>query len=307
MEENGQIVYGIDIGGTEIKVVALNSDGTEIYRQSIPTEYDQQSLIRCIEKIVSADDKSATKRRESVDSPLIGIASPGLAAKDNRSIVWMQGRMETVQGLDWTESLSSKRLIPVVNDAHAALLGEVWQGVVKGALDVVMLTLGTGVGGAAIVDGNLLRGHLGRAGHLGHISLDTRGELDIVNTPGSLEDAVGNCTILARSEGRFSDTQTLVEAANNGDVFAQELWGETIITLAAGITSFINLFDPEIVILGGGMIAAGERLFHLLQAEMNRVEWRPTGTQVKIVPAKLGSYAGAYGAAYQAFKINSLI
>ena len=131
--------------------------------------------------------------------------------------------METVQGLDWTESLNSKRLIPVVNDAHAALLGEVWQGAAKGALDVVMLTLGTGVGGAVIVDGNLLKGHLGRAGHLGHISLDALGELAIVNTPGSLEDAVGNCTILKRLEGRFSDTQTLVEAANNGEIFAQEL------------------------------------------------------------------------------------
>ncbi len=153
-----------------------------------------------------------------------------------------------------------------------------------------------------MTDGNLLRGHLGRAGHLGHISLDSDGKLDIVNTPGSLEDAIGNCTIAERSNGRFEDTKQLVKAFLQGDEFAVKLWNRTIRDLAAGITSIINILDPEIVILGGGMIAAGDTLFSPLETEMNLVEWRPTDTKVRIVPAQLDSFAGAYGAAFHSLK-----
>src|SRR5262249_34524652 len=121
----------------------------------------------------------------------IGVAAPGIAAPDGRAIWWMQGRVAEVQGFDWTAHLRRGAHVPVLNDAQAALLGEAWRGAATGLSNVVMLTLGTGVGGSAIVDGQLLRGHLGRAGHLGHICLDVNGERDIFNTPGSLEQAIG--------------------------------------------------------------------------------------------------------------------
>ena len=298
MRDAVDYILGIDIGGTDVKAAALTLEGRQIDNFLSPTEVSAKDFV------LSTKDLIGKISLKYGGAPLaIGIASPGLAAKDGRSIAWMQGRMEMIQGVDWTQCLDSPTLIPVLNDAHAALIGEVWQGAAKDCKDVVMLTLGTGVGGAAMTDGALLRGHLGRAGHLGHISLDSGGKLDIVNTPGSLEDAIGNCTIAERSEGRFADTEQLVKAFLQGNEFAVNLWNRTIRDLAAGIASFINILDPEVVILGGGMIAAGDALFSLLEIEMNRVEWRPTGSKVRIVPAQLGSFAGAYGAAFHAMKL----
>jgi glucokinase len=210
----------------------------------------------------------------------------------------MQGRLVELQGYDWNRCLRARSgRVPVLNDAHAALLAELWQGAARGFRNAILLTLGTGVGGAAVVDGRLLRGHLGRAGHLGHISLDPRGRRDIVNTPGSLEEAIGDCTIERRSNGRFRSTAELVAA---DDDEARRIWADAIRALACGIASLVNVLDPEIVIVGGGMIAAGEKLFAPLRKELDEVEWRPHGRAVKIVPATLGEFAGAIGAARNA-------
>src|SRR5207249_12254403 len=125
----------------------------------------------------------------------IGVSAPGLAARDERSIAVMPGRLSGLEGLDWTRFLDSPKPVPVLNDAHAALMGEAWLGAARGFRNVILLTLGTGVGGAAMVDGRLLRGHLGRAGHLGHVCLDPAGPPDCAGTPGSLEVAIGNGTL----------------------------------------------------------------------------------------------------------------
>jgi glucokinase len=247
---------------------------------------------------------SRIEAQQGLEPRWIGLSAPGLAARDGRSIAWMQGRMEAVQGLDWTQQFGSAQLIPVLNDAQAALLGEVWQGAAKGQRDVILLTLGTGVGGGVLCDGHLLRGNIGRAGHLGHISLDPQGALDIVRTPGSLEDAIGDCTIVKRSNGRFSSTQELVQAHRNGDPEATQIWTRSLRALAAGIVGLVNVVDPAVIIVGGGIAKAGEALFRPLQVLLDQWEWRPTGEQVRVVPAQLGEFAGAWGAACHALKVN---
>src|SRR5208282_3807408 len=128
----------------------------------------------------------------------IGLAAPGLAAPDQRLIRCMPGRLPGLERLVWRKVLKAAGPVPVLNDAQAALLGEVWRGAARGARNACLLTLGTGVGGAALVDGRLLRGHIGRAGHLGHASLDPAGPPDVARTPGSLENAIGECTLKAR-------------------------------------------------------------------------------------------------------------
>jgi len=211
----------------------------------------------------------------------------------------MQGRLADLQGLDWTRFLGRRSLVPVLNDAQAALLGEVWKGAARGCENVIMLSLGTGVGGAAMLDGQLLRGHLGRAGHLGHISLDPTGSLDIVNTPGSLEEAIGECSLRRRTNGRFDSTVAMLALGwNDGAIRA--VWLESVRALARGIASLVNVLDPEVVVLGGGIVAARERLFEPLHAELDKIEWRPHGKKVRIVPATAGEFAGALGAAKNA-------
>ena len=285
---------GFDIGGTKIKYVAVHPDGSILKQHDMPTKSSKHSLQHWCDHISVVIDLMSTMWGEPLS---IGIASPGLAAENGRSISWMQGRMEEVQDADWTVELRRDKMVPVMNDAHAALLGEVWCGAAADERNAAMLTLGTGVGGACMVDGRLLHGHIGRAGHLGHICLEPDGRKDIVNTPGSLEEAIGECTLKERSGGRFKSTEQLIAAITAGDQQASQIWNTSIQRLACGMVSIINVVDPEVFIIGGGIARAGDQLFRPLAALMDAYEWRPAGSKVRIVPAALGEYAGAIGAA----------
>jgi glucokinase len=285
---------GIDVGVTNIKSVCVEPSGAILCRKSIETRAEAPNWPDRVRRLVEQFEGEYGR------TGAIGVAAPGIAAPDGTCISWMQGRLDAVQGLNWTTFLSRPQPVPVLNDAQAALLGEVWLGAARRASNALLLTLGTGVGGALMVDGRLLKGHLGRAGHLGHISLNPDGALDIANTPGSLEEAIGNCTIRKRSNGRFGSTHELIAACEANDREAIEIWNRSIRALAAGIASLINVADPEVVILGGGIARAGNALLAPLQRELDRFEWRPHGKQVRLVMAELGEYAGAIGAAKNA-------
>jgi glucokinase len=292
---------GIDVGGTNIKAVALTPAGRALIRALVPgrdlgPESWKDSAFIAYEAV-----------RLTLNLPAngVGVAAPGLAARDQRSIAIMPGRLPGLAGLDWQEFLKVAGPVPVMNDAQAALLGEMWRGAARGAQNAVLLTLGTGVGGAAMVDGRLLRGHIGRAGHLGHLSLNPAGPLDIANTPGSLEDAIGDHTVEARTGGEFKTTSALVAASLKGHAEARRVWGESVRALAAGVASLINILDPEVVVIGGGIARAGGALFRPLARHLKRFEWRPDGRKARIVPAKLGEWAGAMGAAWNTIYKNS--
>ena len=287
-------VIGIDLGGTRIKCVVISESGKLLSKETQDFNSNQAlEWCRCIESIT----QNALTKFE-LKNVRIGLSAPGLVAKNQRSISHMPGRLQGLEGLDWTEMLNSPHPVKVINDAQAALLGEVLQGVAKGMTNVIMITLGTGVGGAAMVDGNILKGHLGRAGHLGHISLKVDGPPDICRTPGSLEWAIGNYSINERSQGRFESTHDLVKASKQGDAFARDIWNQSIRYLAAGLTSFINVLDPEAILIGGGIAESNEALFKPLQEALDQIEWVVQDHQVRIIKATLGEYAGAYGAAH---------
>jgi len=286
-------LIGIDIGGTRIKTVAVTFDGEVIEEYSRATGDDGTPAWR--DNVAQA--VAALAARVGSAPAFIGLSAPGVPARDGFTIASMPGRLPGLENFQWQSVLNAPHRVPVLNDAQAALLGEVWLGAARGVANAFLLTLGTGVGGAVLVDGRLLRGHLGRAGHLGHVSLDPLGDPDIVNTPGSLEQAIGDCTVSARTQGRFSTTHDLVTAATNGDVFAAAMWGKSVRVLGAAIISLINVLDPEVVVIGGGVAAAGDALFVPLRAHLDRFEWRPGGACVRLVPASLGNRAGALGAA----------
>ena len=284
---------GVDLGGTNIKIVVISNDGNVLEYLTCDTADSEGSWAQTIKQNIELIQKQRGQ------SPChIGLAAPGLAAKNGRSIAYMQGRLKGLQGFVWGDFLDSPAPVVVLNDAHAALLGEVWRGAAKGYRNVILLTLGTGVGGAVLVEGRLIKGQIGRAGHLGHVTVYSDGSPDIVNTPGSLEQMIGNYNIAERSGGRFASTRLLVEAHLRGDDEATTIWLRSIFHLAAAVASFINAFDPEIVIVGGGIAKAGSALFDPLRKELDRFEWRPLGHAVQVIPAALGEKAGAIGAAY---------
>ncbi len=293
--ERSRVILGIDLGGTSFKAIAVSATG-ELLSEANESFVDSE--MEWARKIGIWVQK---KREEFPGSAIsgIGLSAPGLAAADGLSIACMPGRLRGLEGLNWSEYLGFPRPIPVLNDAHAALLGESWCGAAQGLKNVFMLTLGTGVGGAAMVDGRLLRGHTGRGGHLGHVSLNSNGRPDVCGMPGSLEVAIGNCTIVERTGGRFATTRELVRAHSRGDAEATRIWLKSVRDLACAVGSLINVLDPEAVIVGGGIARCGSALFKPLKKILDEVEWRPGGSRVKILRAKLGELAGAYGAAWQ--------
>jgi glucokinase len=292
---------GVDLGGTNIKIVAVSEEGQILERSTYETQADSPGF--WIERIRQTIKEIEETRAES--ARWVGLAAPGLAARDNLSIASMPGKLRGLEGLDWTDSLQTSHPVGVLNDAHAALLGEAWIGAAVGYRNAVLLTLGTGVGGALLAEGRLYKGHVGRAGHLGHISLNPDGPPDIVGTPGSLEQTIGNATLAERSAGRFTSTRQLVAAHLNGDQKASDVWLRSIYNLAVGITSIINALDPEVIIIGGGIAQAGPALFDPLAGFMAKIEWRPQGHRVHIIPAALGDLAGTLGAAYYAMNYDS--
>src|ERR1041384_1251718 len=289
---------GFDLGGTNIKAVAVTTDGTLLEHSTCPTEDNGSAAWaeRVRRQLIALEEGRGTRAR------WIGVAAPGLVAADGRSIARVSSRLYQLQGLDWTKHLQAAHKIPVLNDAQAALLGEVWQGSARGCRHAVLLTLGTGVGGAILSNGRLMRGRNGRAGDLGHISLNVDGTPDAACIPGSLEDAIGNSTLGRRSGGRFNSTRKIVEAHLAGDAEARDIWLRSVYQLACAVASLINVFDPEVVIIGGGIAAAGDTLFEPLAHFLEQLEWRPQNGPVPVVPARLGGLAGALGAAYNALQ-----
>ncbi len=290
---------GIDLGGSHVKTVVVSTEGDTLAKHNLPFDPSiKMDWGCCIKQIVEK-----TESEQSAAAENVGLSAPGLAALDGSSIVHMPDRLEGLVNLNWQDYLNLDQPVPVVNDGHAALLGEAWLGAAKGFKNVILLTLGTGVGGAALVEGKLLRGRTGKGGHFGHTSLGSGQPIDICNCPNSLELAIGNCSIPERSNGRFSHTGEMMDAIKNGDKEAEKIWMKSIEDLATAICSFSNILDPEAIIIGGGIANAGDRLFQPLRNYLNPILWKTDDYELKLLPAELGDLAGAYGAAAHAIGI----
>ncbi len=174
---------GIDLGGTHINAASVSESGEILDRVTGETR-DRAAPGTWVETIRGLRAQIESRRGEPTAG--IGVAAPGLAAADGRSIASIPGRLAGLQGLDWASALGAAVPVRVLNDGHAALLGECWRGAAAGRRDVVLLTLGTGVGGAIVSDGRLLTGASGKAGHFGHMTLDPDGPPSIAGMPGSI-------------------------------------------------------------------------------------------------------------------------
>jgi predicted NBD/HSP70 family sugar kinase/uncharacterized phosphosugar-binding protein len=285
---------GVDLGGTNVKLRAVTEQGKSLDSSGFATDDSLGGgwAARIRAEVLALETRLGTR------AAWIGVGTPGLPAADGQSVAALEGRLPGLVGLSWPELLETKAVVRVINDAQAALLGEAWRGAARGHRNVVLMTLGTGVGGAILSEGRLLSGHLGRAGHVGHISLDPDGPPAATsNVPGGLETMIGNDSVARRTGGRFVQTDALVAAHRAGDPEATAFWLRSVHRLACGIASILNVVDPEIVVIGGGIAAAGEALFEPLRRFLDSVEWRPFGTGVPVVAAALGEQAGALGAA----------
>jgi len=293
---NPEIAIGIDVGGTNIQGVLINKSGEILERANRETEKKGviwrdrvHELLNELQKKTQAD-------------MAVGLSAPGVSNKLHDAIAYMPGRLDGLQDLKWADFLNVDS-VKVLNDAHAALLAESTFGSGQGISNLVMLTLGTGIGGGVMINGSFYEGFHGTAGHFGHASLDAESRnLGITNMPGSLEDAFCESSVDRRSHGKFQSTKKLVAAYTKGDHFATYLWLKSVRELAVGICSICNTLSPEMVILGGGISNAKESLFEPLESFMDLYEWRPGGNKTIIQRAHFNEYAGAIGAATFAFQ-----
>jgi glucokinase len=286
MSDN-QTAIGIDLGGTRIKGVVVNESGMILEQQYHLIENDnwKETILQTVDSL----------NRKVPGRHLIGISAPGIPNEKNTCIAFMPGRLAGLEGLNWSVLFGQTSW--VANDAIAAMAAESKFGVAKGLKHAVLLTLGTGVGGAILINGQIYQGAFQKAGHMGHISLNHEGEQDVTGMPGSLEDAIGNCTIEKRTMGRYKYTHELITACKEGDPFAGMIWLNSVRQLAIGIASITNVLSPEAVILGGGITEAGDSLFKPLEDFLGLYEWRAGGNRTKILKAAFGDLAGAIGAA----------
>lgn len=294
------IIIGIDLGGTRIKAVAIDKSGKTLCEHYEPTNDGDDRIWKSAVKNAVQIVQEEIKNKDCV----IGISAPGLPNDNNSAIGYMPGRLQGLENFNWSDFLETKAF--VLNDAVAAMMAEAKFGAAKNIKNAIMLTLGTGVGGGILIDGKPYQGAFQKAGHLGHLTLDSDGEPDIIGTPGSLEDAIGNCTIEKRTDGKFSFTDDLIKAHRNGDEFATEVWLTSVNKLAVALGTLTNILSPETIILGGGITEAGKDLFEPLEQMIAKYEWRTGGNKTQIVKAEYGDLAGAVGAACFAAQLSSL-
>jgi glucokinase len=285
-----KFAIGIDLGGTRIKAVALNNNGNILHQLYSATNDGDGAVWK--NAVAETVNELSQKLK---DDTVIGISAPGLPSDDNTTIVYMPGRMQGLENFLWQNFLQKPTY--VLNDAIAALMAEATFGAAKNKKHVVMLTLGTGVGGAILIDGKPYQGAFNKAGHIGHMVIDDKGDCDVTGMPGSLEECIGNCTIEKRSKGKFTSTHEMLNAYKSDDKFAKEVWLRSVKQLAIGLASITNILSPDMIVLGGGIAEAGDILFVPLNQYMQQYEWRTGGNKVEIVKAVCGDLAGSIGAA----------
>ena len=290
---------GIDLGGTRIKAVAIDAQGNVLHENYQPTNDGEDKPWKNAVAAAANELQTILKTGEIN----IGLSAPGLPNESNTAIAFMPGRMQGLENFIWKDFLHQPTL--VLNDAVAAMMAEAKFGAAKNKKNVVMVTLGTGVGGAILIDGKPYQGAFNKAGHIGHMVINDEGDPDITGMPGSLEDCIGNCTVNKRSNGKFTSTHELMDAYRRGDVFAKGVWLKSVRQLAIGLASIINIISPEVIVLGGGITQAGNDLFEPLKEYMSKYEWRPGGIKTEIVKAIYGDMAGAIGAACFAMNNNN--
>lgn len=283
---------GIDLGCTNIKGVLIDPEGNVLREEKHDTlEQDDQHWKGIVSSLIR-------KFKAEAGGPVkgIGLSAPGLANIDNNCIAFMPGRLPGLENFTWSDWIGER--VYVLNDAHAAMMAEALFGAAKGLQHAVLITLGTGVGGGILINGQLYQGVSQMAGHIGHTTVDAGSDrLDVTNMPGSIEDAIGNVTLTERSQGKYHSTEELVNGVRQGNDFAKSVWMKSVQKLAVCVASMINVLSPEVVILSGGITQAENLLLDPLQEFLALYEWRPGGKRTPVRIAHFSDRAGAIGAA----------
>ena len=294
-EDSNPEVIGIDLGGTAIKVGRFREDGTCLQSLTVPTPQPASpiAVLNAIVEAIAQIDPNQEAIALAVGTPGPVDASGRIARVAINLAGW-----QDVPLADWLEEKTGLPTI-LANDANCAGLGEAWLGAGKRFHNLIMLTLGTGVGGAIILDGKLFTGHQGAAGELGLISLNPDGPPCNSGNQGSLEQYV-SVQAIRRQTGL--EPAELGHRAKAGDPEALQFWECYGRHLGIGLASLIYILTPEAIVIGGGVSASAEFFFPAALAEIERRVLPSSREGLQLLLAELGNQAGMVGAAKLAWQ-----
>jgi glucokinase len=311
----------LDVGGTFTKVAVVASTGEMTQRYQVPSEHGiassevPQYVVSVVEQVL----QDSALSRDQVAGVCVGI--PGVIDRRTDLIVSCPN-LTNWEGMPLSKLVEEKLGLPtyIEKDANEAALGERWAGAGQGVDDLICFTLGTGIGTGIVLNGELYRGSTGGAGEIGHIIVDKDGPPCSCGNPGCLEsfasaraitafarEAVreGKATImLGMADGDVDaiTPETVFAAAKAGDPVAMRIAADAVEYLGVAIASIVNVFNPAMIILGGGMAEAGDQLLIPVRQITRKRARRLLADHVEIVLAQLGNDAGVIGGAYLVFR-----
>lgn len=308
------VFIGVDIGGTKINTVLVKGDREIISRHYLAT--GSGSGVAVISERIISSIKEVMKAVESGQEVLgIGMAVAGLV-DSQKGIIYSSPNIP-----DW-ENFTLKKLVEentgvftcVNNDANLAAIGEHIYGAGIGVSNLIYITVSTGIGGGILIDGELFSGSIGTAGEIGHMTIDVKGPRCSCGNTGCWEAMASGTAIAREARTRMEkgeetimremvsgnlallDGRVIETAARRGDRLAQMLIADTAFYLGVGLANLVNLFNPEMIILGGGLMEIGEPIISPAERVMKERAYKVPGNFVKIRKAALGADSGAIGA-----------
>lgn len=297
-------IIGVDLGGTFIKIGVVDDKGDILDKKELPTPKSREEILNVI-----SENIGSFLRAYPEEITGIGIGTPGLVDEEGK--VFLAPNLPDWNDLNLKKIFEDKFHVPVKveNDVTAFTWGEYKFGAGKGYENIICITLGTGVGGGIILNGKLLRGSQYSAVEIGHMPISYKGPVCKCGNMGCLERYVGSQYVVAMTKEKLKKEKSIItemvhgdlnkitpeivsEAYHKGDKLAKKIWTEVGIYIGALFSGLVNLLNPQIVIIGGGVAQVGEILFSTVKKTINERSFSLLAKDVRVVPAKLGKDAG---------------
>lgn len=288
------LYIGIDLGGTEIKGGLVDSDGALLaeYRKATPIQEGRVGIIRDLKIVINALLNLAERPVKG-----IGIGSAGRIDPRSGVVCYASDNLPGWTGTEIADEMNAAFGLPVFvdNDVNVAAFGEAWVGAARGCDTFALVALGTGVGGAVVSEGHMLHGAAGGAAEFGHLILHPGGLACNCGQRGCLEQYASGTALnrIARDIDPAWTSRTLMQRCAEGDALAAAAIDAFVLDLAYGLLTINNLVDPELIVIGGGLVGSADIWWDKLAEALGRLSAAP----LKLAKAEAGNYAGIIGAA----------
>ena len=310
------MILGIDLGGSKVLAAVVDSQGRVVssHESVTPATKGREAVIQCI--VDSARGALEQRRVAMSEISAVGIGAAGISNPEAGILFTspnLPGLREVLLGDIVQEKLGKKTFI--INDANAAALGELHYGAARDARNFIYITISTGIGGGIVIDGKIYTGAIGIAGEVGHMTIDDNGPICSCGNRGCWEMLASGTalsrearlriskgvktSILEYAEGNIENVsaQAIQRAAEKGDKLAKELVAQTGYYVGVGLASLVNMFNPELIVIGGGLSNIGDMLLEPAFKTAEKRAYKEAFQAVRFSSAELGRNSGVIGAA----------